>query len=123
MTESYPTPEPQPPGSSERNLVNIVYILYLVSLIFGVTGLIGLVIAYVNRRDAPVWLGYHYHFQIRTFWIGLLYLVIAVATTLIYIGYLLIPLWYIWFIVRCAQGMKHLARGESHLDPNSWLFG
>jgi len=32
MTESNltPKPEPRPPGSSERNLVNIVYILYLV---------------------------------------------------------------------------------------------
>ena len=125
MTESRPTPgaELQPPGSSERNLVNIVYILYLASLIFGVTAVIGVVIAYVNRGDGPEWLWGHYEFQIRTFWISLLYLVIILILSLIYFGFLLIPLWYIWIIVRCARGMKYLARGEPHLDPKSWLFG
>jgi uncharacterized membrane protein len=127
MTESHPTPgaEPQPPGSSERGLVNIVYILYLASLIFGVTAVIGVVIAYVNRQDAPEWLWGHYDFQIRTFWIGLLYLVIAVVTTALVIGWLLILLWYIWIIVRCARGMKHLARGERYpsIERESWLYG
>ncbi len=125
MTESNPTPgaQPQPPGSSERGLVNIVYILYLVSLIFGVTGLIGVVIAYVNRRDAPEWLRSHYDFQISTFWIGLLYILIGVAATLIFIGWLLLLLWVVWLIIRCARGMKHLARGEPCPFPESWLFG
>ncbi len=120
-----PTPEPGAPGpaSSERSLVNIVYILYLVSLIFGVTLLIGVVIAYVNRRDAPEWLGSHYDFQIRTFWIGLLYVLIGAATTLIFIGWLLLLLWAVWLIVRCARGMKHLARGAPYPNPKSWLFG
>ncbi len=125
MTESYPPPgaEPQPGDSSEQNLVNIVYILYLASLIFGITGLIGVVIAYVNRRDEPEWLGSHYSFQIRTFWIGFLYLLISSLLTLILIGWLLILLWYIWVIVRCVRGMKCLARGEPYPNPKSWLFG
>ncbi len=127
MTETRPTPRaedrPGEPRSSEHSLVNIVYILYLLSLIFGVTALIGLIIAYVNRDDAPEWLGSHYDFQIRTFWIGLLYLVIAALTTLIVIGWLLIPLWYIWLIVRCARGMKCLSRDEPYPNPGSWLFG
>jgi uncharacterized membrane protein len=123
MTESYPAPEP--PESGERGLVNIVYILYLASLIFGMTGLIGVVIAYVNRRDAPEWLWSHYDFQIRTFWIGMLYLVISVLLTLFVIGWLLVVLWYIWLIVRCARGMKYLARGERYpsIERESWLFG
>lgn len=125
MTESNPAPgaQPQPPGSSERGLVNVIYILYLVSLIFGVTGLIGVVIAYVNRRDAPEWLRSHYDFQISTFWIGLLYILIGVAATLIFIGWLLLLLWVVWLIIRCARGMKHLARGEPCPFPDSWLFG
>lgn len=61
MTESRPSSgsEDRPPRANERGLVNIVYILYLASLIFGVTVLIGVVIAYVNQRDAPAWLGSH----------------------------------------------------------------
>jgi uncharacterized membrane protein len=127
MTESHSPPGsgPQPPdsGSDKSNLVNIVYILYLASLIFGVTSLIGVVIAYVNRRDGPEWLSSHYDFQIRTFWIGLLYMVIASLLTLIVIGWLLIILWFVWFIVRCVRGMRCLARGEPYPNPGSWLFG
>ncbi len=109
--------------SSERNLVNIVYILYLASLIFGVTAVIGVIMAYVNYRDAPEWLGTHYDFQIRTFWIGLLYLVIGVVTAIIGIGFLLLLLWCVWIIVRSARGMRHLARAEAHPNPTGWLFG
>ena len=110
-------------SSSERSLANIIYILYLASLIFGVTAGIGVIMAYVNYRDAPRWLWTHYHFQIHTFWIGLLYLVIVSLLTLIYIGWLLIPLWYVWIIVRCARGMKQLARGVAYPNPTGWLFG
>lgn len=110
-------------SSSERNLVNIIYILYLASLIFGVTAVIGVIMAYVNYRDAPEWLETHYDFQIRTFWIGLFYLVIGVATAYIIVGIFVILFWVIWLIVRCARGMKYLARGEPHPDPMSWLFG
>ncbi len=109
--------------SSERNLVNIIYILYLASLIFGVTAVIGVIMAYVNYRDAPGWLWTHYDFQIRTFWIGLLYLVIGLLLTLIYIGWLLVLLWYVWVIVRCARGIKQLARGAAYPNPTGWLFG
>ena len=127
MTETRPTPgfedRPGDPRSSEHSLVNIVYILYLAGLIFGVTALIGVIIAYVNRHDEPGWLRSHYDFQIRTFWIGLLYLVISSLLTLIVIGWLLILLWYIWVIVRCVRGMKHLARGEPYPNPKSWLIG
>jgi uncharacterized membrane protein len=125
MTENRPPSDsgPQSPGFSQHNLVYIAYILFLASLIFGMTWLIGLVIAYVNRSDAPEWLGSHYDFQIHTFWIGLLYLVIIMILSLIYFGFLLIPLWYIWLIVRCVRGMKVLARGEPYPNPRSWLFG
>ena len=127
MTETRPNSgsegRPGGPAPTAGNLVNIVYILYLASLIFGITGLIGVVIAYVNQREAPEWLQSHYEFQIRTFWIGLLYGLIGVATTLIFIGWLLLLLWAVWLIVRCARGMKHLARGAPYPNPDSWLFG
>ena len=48
---------------------------------------------------------------------------ISSLLTLIYIGWLLVLLWYIWLIVRCVRGMRHLARGEPHPDLGSWLFG
>ena len=54
--------------------VRLIYILYLASLVVGVTILIGLVIAYLNLREAiGTWAEGHYTYQIRTFWIGLVY--------------------------------------------------
>ena len=57
-----------------KGAAKIVYILYLVSLLFGITGIIGVVMAYINKDDAPEWVQTHYQFQIRTFWIGALFI-------------------------------------------------
>ena len=127
MTEPNVSAGPEQParggGPSERNAVNIVYLLYLASLVFGITALIGVVMAYINRKEAAPDLASHYGFQIRTFWIGLLYVVIGGATSMIVIGWFLLLFWLIWLIVRCVKGMKYLSRGQPHPDPTSWLFG
>lgn len=100
----------------------IAYILYLTSLIFGITSVAAVIIAYVNRNDGPAWLDSHYHFQIRTFWIGLLFLCVSVLLMIVLIGYLLMLLWVIWLVVRCIKGLKYLGRQQAHPDPMSWMF-
>ena len=100
----------------------IVYILYLVGIVVGLTALVGAVMAYVNRSDAPAWLASHYEFQIRTFWIGLLYLVVGTLLTYVLVGYLVLLFWLVWVILRCAKGMKHLDAGEPHPNPAGWMF-
>jgi len=72
--------------------------------------------------DAPDWLKTHYQFQIRTFWILLLYLVIASILCLILIGFLLFFLIAIWWIVRCVKGLKYLDQGAAYPDHRGWLF-
>lgn len=124
-------PEIIPPGSERRpldggaagNTAFWIYILYLASLVFGITALIGLVLAYVNSDGAPGWLESHYRFQIRTFWIGLLYVAATLAAMFVFIGWLFVPLFYLWLILRCAKGLRAVSRGEPHPDPASWLFG
>lgn len=100
----------------------IIYILYLVGILFGITGVIGVIMAYINRSDAPDWLKSHYQYQIRTFWIGGLYLLIGVILTFVIIGYLVILFWVVWLIVRCIKGMKALDRKEAHPNPTGWMF-
>jgi len=100
----------------------IVYILYLVGIIFGITGIIGVVMAYINRSDSPEWLRSHYQFQIRTFWIGALYILIAILLKFVIVGYLVLLFWIIWLIIRCVKGMKSLDQKETHSNPTSWLF-
>lgn len=102
---------------------NVIYILYLVSLVVGVTGIIGVVMAYLNRSGAPDWVQSHYRWQIRTFWIALLYSLIGAITSAVVIGIFILLFAAIWFIVRTVKGMQLLSRGEPVLDVESWLFG
>jgi len=108
-------------GPSEGS-AKIVYILYLTSIVFGITSLIGLVMAYINQSDSPDWLKTHYRFQIRTFWIAVLFSVVAGFLSFIFIGYFLMPLIVIWLIIRCVKGMKALQQRQQHPDPTSWIF-
>ncbi|MDH3239991.1 MAG: hypothetical protein OEO83_04925 [Alphaproteobacteria bacterium] len=101
---------------------NLVYILYLVALIVGVTSLVGVIMAYINRGEAPDWVKTHYRYQIRTFWIGLLYGMIGAVSTLILIGFLILLFVAVWWIVRCVKGMKALERGEPVANPATWMW-
>jgi len=98
-------------------IAKIIYILYLVGIFIALTGLVGMIMAYVNRSGAPRWLQSHYRFQIRTFWIGLLYLLVGAVLTGIGVGWLIILGWLIWLVVRCAEGLRYLDRGEAHPNP------
>ncbi|MDG4869203.1 hypothetical protein P8631_14505, partial [Guyparkeria sp. 1SP6A2] len=66
----------------DTTMAMVIYALYLASFVLGFTSLIGVIIAYVYRGKGPVWLDEHYRYQIRTFWIGLLYGSIATLHTL-----------------------------------------
>lgn len=102
---------------------NLVYILYLSSLVFGVTGIIGVVMAYVNRdKSKRDWVQSHYKFQIRTFWIGMLLVIIGGATAIFVVGYFVFLFWAIWLIVRSVKGMKFISQQQAHPNPTGWLF-
>lgn len=113
------TPDANRPGTTTAK---IIYILYLVGIFIALTGLIGVIMAYVNQSGAPRWLQSHYRFQIRTFWIGLLYLLVGAMLTGIGVGWLIILGWLIWLVVRCAQGLRFLDRREAHPNPVTWFF-
>ena len=119
-----PNPPPPPPplmtASDERMMALVIYVLYLVPL--GVTHIVGLVLAYVSRDTAPEWLKSHYTFQIRTFWIGLLYFLGAAVLCVALIGFALLPVVMIWFVVRCALGLARLLRAEAYPTPDRWTF-
>ena len=116
----YPLPARYDPAEGET--AKVVYILYLVSLLVGLTGIVGLIMAYVNRADAPDWVRSHYRFQIRTFWIGLLYAVLSLLTFIIVIGIFFAMFVFVWWVVRCAKGLKQLAQGEPYENPATWLW-
>ena len=104
------------------DMAKIIYVLYLVGLITGLTTLIGVVMAYIYRDDAPDWLKTHYQFQIRTFWIGLLYCVIGGILSIVVIGFLVLLFWVIWLIVRVVKGFKFLEQRQPVPDVGTWMF-
>jgi uncharacterized membrane protein len=110
-------------GSDEAaKAAKLVYFLYLLSLVTGgITMLIGVVIAYVNRPEAPGWIVDHFTYQIRTFWLGLLYGLIGAALTVVLIGLMLLPVVLVWFIVRCVKGYQWLDRHSSPPDVETWM--
>jgi len=100
----------------------VIYILLLISTIVGVTGIIALIMAYVFKDGSTDWLQTHYRFQIRTYWIGLLYIVIGFFTITINIGYFILMFAFVWMVVRCAKGLKQLESEQPVNNLESWFF-
>lgn len=103
-------------------IAKIIYVLYLLGFFAGITAVIGLVMAYLYKDDAPEWLRTHYELQIRTFWIMLLYGLIAGILCIILIGFLLLFLVAIWWIIRCVKGLKYLDQNVAYPDHRGWLL-
>ena len=100
----------------------LVYILYLVGLVFGITGIIGVVVAYINKNDGPEWLQSHYRFQIRTFWMGFVFLLVGSILSVVLIGWLVLLFWLVWLIIRCVKAMKQLELQQPVEDEKTWMF-
>lgn len=104
------------------SVAKVIYFLFIISTIIGITGIIGIIMSYVNSDDSGHWLQSHYRFQIRTFWIGLLYFVIGASTSPFLIGYLMLVFTFFWIIIRCAKGLKQLENHQPVKNLESWLF-
>ncbi len=100
----------------------IIYALYLANLAVPFTALIAVIMAYINKSDENNFLQSHYQFQIRTFWIGLLYLMIGGILTLVVIGWLILLFYAVWLIIRCVKGLKYLNNQQPIPNPTSWMF-
>lgn len=106
----------------DTTMAMVIYTLYLASFILGFTSLIGVVIAYVYKGKGPVWLDEHYRYQIRTFWIGLVYGIVFSILTFVLIGFPLLLALAVWLIIRCVKGFKGLQEKRAPNNVDAWLF-
>ncbi|MGA7490338.1 MAG: hypothetical protein WBW74_25740 [Xanthobacteraceae bacterium] len=121
---SAPLPEQsQQPALSGKQLALIVYILYLVAYFIGITAVIGVIVAHVQIGSADPLLSTHYRFQIRTFWIGVLYIVIGAILSVVMVGIAILVWWFVWSLVRNVKGVLALNDNKPIANPGSWLFG
>lgn len=93
-------------------LTHVVYALQAISFVFGITYFIAVIAVIINYLKYPsvsgTWLQSHFHWQIRTFWFGLLWYVVGFLTTIIVIGWLILFANYIWLIYRVVKGWIYL---------------
>jgi uncharacterized membrane protein len=115
--------ETQGPIISESNLVAIVYVLYCVGYFFVIPALIGVIIAHIKVNDTDPVLRSHCQFQIRTFWIGLLYLVTGTLLSIILIGIPILIWWFFWSLIRIIKGIVRINEYKPITHPTSCLFG
>ena len=101
----------------------VVYILYLAGLFLGITAVGGVVMAYIARDKAEGWVVSHYEFQIRTFWLTLLYAAIGLVLSFVMIGIPVLMATFVWFIIRNVKGLIRASQDEPIPDPKSWLIG
>lgn len=123
MTVTDPNPGPRP-MVSDSQLALAVYVLYLLSyLTGGLTAVVGVIIAHVQVGHADPLQTTHYRFQIRTFWVGLLYLIVGVILAFVLVGFLVLLWWFIWSLVRSIKGLLALNENRPIGNPTSWMFG
>ncbi|ULQ47190.1 hypothetical protein JN531_002645 [Flagellatimonas centrodinii] len=89
----------------ERNTLLVAYILHaLGAFTGGVTAIAGVIVNHikVNETDS-IFIRSHHRWLLRTFWFGVLWMIIATVLAFIGIGfliYLAVGIWYIYRIVR-----------------------
>ena len=122
------------PRASLVTWTHAIYALHAFSLFNGVTGpatvigmfltgwpsLLAVVFNYVKRGEARgTWLESHFRWQIRTFWFGLLWVVLCGAFVVGTLGLGLLLVWIplglvaLWLLYRIARGWLALVGGDA----------
>lgn len=101
-----PSPKPAP-LVKPNSLPMIIYVLLFIGFPFALAALAGVIMAYVNRspEDDEV-VASHYAYQIRTFWWGLLWIVLGSLLSLVFVGYLILIAWLVWTLYRLIKGIS-----------------
>jgi uncharacterized membrane protein len=119
------------PSHSLINVAHLVYALHSLSIligvltaatvvgafVFGVPSIIAVVINYLKKEEARgTFLESHFRWQIRSFWLALLWCVIAAMLFVTFIGIpFALGIWFatgIWAIYRIARGWLALRDGK-----------
>ncbi|MFT4793184.1 MAG: putative membrane protein [Paracoccaceae bacterium] len=106
----------------DHDAAKLVYILYFVGFFLPICALGGVILAYVKRDDAGPVAHSHIEFQIRSFWMGLLWMIAAVVLWVVLVGWLVGIVWTVWALARFITGLLALNDGRAVRDPATWGF-
>lgn len=123
MSDPVIDPAVPPRLQDDKTLPGVVYALHIAGAVTGgLTCVIGVIIAYISRKDAPEWLASHYEFQIRTFWLALLFSVVSIILTPVGIGVVALVATGVWLVVRGVVGLSTLLKGQPYPTPKNWML-
>ena len=133
MNESDTSTATVTPSRSLPGWTHAIYALHSLSLLTGIFGaasiigafligwpsIIAVILNYVKRGDARgTWLESHFHWQIRTFWFGLLWVLLCLLFVIGTLGIGILIAWLplgivsLWFIYRIVRGWIALNDGR-----------
>ena len=103
-----------------KTVATVVYALQAAGFFLGITWIVAVIVDYVKKDDAAgTWLESHFRWQIRTFWFGLLWVLLCLLFVVftfgvgILIAWLPIGLVGLWFIYRIVRGWVALSNRRS----------
>lgn len=106
----------------DTTLLHIIYALYAGFFVVGITPVVGVVLAYLKRPEAEgSWQVSHYTWLIRTFWIGLAFMVVGGLATVVLVGFLIMFLGGVWFLYRIIKGWILLGQLRAIKDPTAFF--
>ena len=117
------------PRQSLVRLTHVIYALHAVSLLIGIVtaativgaflfswpSIIAVILNYAKRSEVRgTWLESHFRWQIRTFWYGLVWVLLCIIFVVLTLGIGIFIAWIplgvvgLWFIYRIASGWLRL---------------
>jgi uncharacterized membrane protein len=103
------TPMTEAQLKAAKNVTTVIYALYAASFFLGITAIVAIIMNYVKKDDVVgSFLETHFRWQIRSFWYGLLWLVLGAITVFIGIGFIIMGVTYVWLIYRIVKGWLRL---------------
>lgn len=115
MTESVSTEDPQ--GPNMRAITHVIYGLFALGLVsagfLALATVAAIVLAYLKRGDAAGTVyAPHFDWVLKTFWWGLLWLVLSALATHILVGWLTGLVALVWVLYRLIKGWLALFAGQ-----------
>ncbi|HEX7387464.1 MAG TPA: hypothetical protein VF285_09360 [Castellaniella sp.] len=119
MIQDEDTPEADK-GLAQRQIIHLIYGLFALGIVscgfFGPAIIAAIVLAYLKRADmvGTVSAG-HIDWVIRTFWWGLLWIVLSAIAMFVFVGFVTGAIAVIWVIYRLIKGWLAHCAGEMPL--------
>ncbi|AFK54324.1 DUF4870 family protein [Tistrella mobilis] len=119
MVQSTPKFELRP-GADDRTahqaevMLTVTYGLHLLGMLTALPLVVASIIAHVRffMLDTETTERAHYRYLVETFWFGVIANIIGAALTVIFIGFVVLGITWIWMVWRFVRGWLRMREGQ-----------